>query len=143
VSKVLNLYLLVKQALTTLESMIEREWLSSTYETIEEITSASAGVGSFGSQGPVPFWVPPTTAAVALRIRLLDNAIAYSQEAKEEREKQEIEDEINQKNVHLYSQTLWRAMNSIFLRSCQFSLRSLCTTQQLFLRAIQFPCLIN
>ena len=99
-SEVLNLSLLVKQALTTLESMIEREWLSSTYETTEEITSAGAG-----SQGQVPCWVPPTTAAVALRIRLLDNAIAYSQEAKEEREKQEIEDEINQKNVHLSSQT--------------------------------------
>lgn len=89
------------QGLTTLESMIERDWLSSTYETIEEIASASAGVGSFGSPGPVPFWVPPTTAAVALRIRLLDNALAYSQEGKEEREKQEIEDEINQKNVRL------------------------------------------
>jgi hypothetical protein len=130
---VLNLYLLVKQALTTLESMIEREWLSSTYETIEEITSASTGAGSFGSQGPVLFWVPPTIAAIALRIRLLDNVIAYSQEAKEEHKKQEIEDEINQKNVYLYSQTLWRAMNSIFLRSCHFSLRSLCAIQHLLL----------
>lgn len=81
--------------------MIERDWLSSTYETTEEIANAAAGAGHFGSQGAVlPFWVPPTTAAVALRIRLLDNATAYSQEAKEEREKQEIEDEINQKNVH-------------------------------------------
>lgn len=99
---VTNLWiLLVEQALTTLESMIERDWLSSTYETTEEIANAAAGGGHFGSQGSLlPFWVPPTTAAVALRIRLLDNATAYSQEAKEEREKQEIEDEINQKNVH-------------------------------------------
>lgn len=86
--------------------MIERDWLSSTYETTEEIASAAAETGNFGSQGgAVPFWVPPTTAAVALRIRLLDNAIAYSQEAKEEREKQEIEDEINQKNVRSFSRT--------------------------------------
>ncbi|KAG0573424.1 hypothetical protein KC19_VG177600 [Ceratodon purpureus] len=91
----------VLQALTNLENIIEREWLSSTYETTEEITSTGTRAGSFGSQGPVPFWVPPTTAAVALRIRLLDNAIAYSQEAKEVREKQEIEDEINQKNTKM------------------------------------------
>lgn len=110
---------LVKQALTILESMIERDWLSSTYETTEEIASAAAEANGFGNQGLIPFWVPPTTAAVALRIRLLDNAIAYSQEAKEEREKQEIEDEINQKNVYSFillslsvieiSQCLWIA----------------------------------
>lgn len=91
----------VLQALTILESMIERDWLSSTYETTEEIASAAAEANGFGNQGLIPFWVPPTTAAVALRIRLLDNAIAYSQEAKEEREKQEIEDEINQKNTKM------------------------------------------
>lgn len=76
--------------------MIERDWLSSTYETTEEIlTSANRLEG----QASLPFWVPPTTAAVALRISLLDDALAYNEEAKQEREKQEIEDEINQKNV--------------------------------------------
>lgn len=106
----------MKQALTTLESMIERDWLSSTYETIEEIASAASGVGNFGSHGPVPFWVPPTTAAVALRIRLLDNALAYSQEGKEEREKQEIEDEINQKNVYPFPHTLASCVLSLSVR---------------------------
>lgn len=99
------------QALTALEDMIERDWLSSTYETTEEITSTTAGEDHQSSE---PVWIPPTTAAVALRIRLLDDALAYSEEAKVEREKQEIEDEINQKHV---SPSEWRMESLLFLRS--------------------------
>ncbi|CAK9859021.1 unnamed protein product, partial [Sphagnum jensenii] len=86
------------QVLMTLESVVERDWLASTYETMEEILEVTGSASCAEGQGAVPHWVPLTTAAVAFRISLFDDALAYDEEAKKDREKQEEEDEIKEKS---------------------------------------------
>jgi hypothetical protein len=89
------------QVLMTLESVVERDWLASTYETMEEILEVMGSASCAEGQGAVPHWVPLTTAAVAFRISLFDDALSYNEEAKKNREKQEEEDEIKEKSVSL------------------------------------------
>ncbi|KAI4341103.1 hypothetical protein MLD38_025869 [Melastoma candidum] len=72
------------QALTLLESAIQRDYLSLTFETTNELlripTSPSTSPGFLANFEDVPIlpWIPKTTAAVALRVLQLDSAITYS-----------------------------------------------------------------
>lgn len=80
---------------------MHRDWLSSSYETTEEmlknVVSDSPSYQSFENHEctRVLPWIPPTTAAVALRIAVLDAAIAYTHEEKLIREKQKEEEAKN------------------------------------------------
>ncbi|KAJ0985990.1 hypothetical protein J5N97_004346 [Dioscorea zingiberensis] len=70
------------QCLTLLESAIKRDFLSSNFETTEELLSSVPDGQSDCSavpSGPVPVlpWIPETTAAVALRLLELDASISY------------------------------------------------------------------
>ncbi|KAJ7521596.1 hypothetical protein O6H91_19G060800 [Diphasiastrum complanatum] len=72
-----------------LESAVEQEWLSSSYETAEEILkslSSANQTDNCGTRERALFlpWIPQTTAAVALRIMAFDAALAYNTEQKEQ-----------------------------------------------------------
>ncbi|KAL2650700.1 hypothetical protein R1flu_018828 [Riccia fluitans] len=81
------------QCFMELESRIHRDWLSSSYETTEELLSARAPSVNTASQ--VPSWVPQTTAAVALRVTAFDAALSYSSEERKRRQRQEEEERKN------------------------------------------------
>lgn len=71
------------QVLTFLENAIKRDWLSSIFETTNELMDASnskkcVAIGPFGLETVITLpWIPPTTAAVALRLMEFDAAISY------------------------------------------------------------------
>lgn len=71
------------QLVTLLESAIKRDCLSPNFETTNELLGSSTpGTGAENNAGisgsmPVLSWVPPTIAAVALRLMDLDASISY------------------------------------------------------------------
>ena len=77
------------QLMMELESAIHREWLSPLYETAEELLEITtngnnASIADSGTTLPsVLPWIPQTTAAVALRLLIMDAAIYYSHEQKQ------------------------------------------------------------
>ncbi|XP_040376666.1 homeobox-DDT domain protein RLT2-like [Oryza brachyantha] len=80
------------QMLTLLEGAIKRDYLSSDFETTNELlnintqdTASQNHVGLSGSGASLP-WLPATTAAIALRTLDLDSAVSYIQNQKMERD---------------------------------------------------------
>ena len=76
------------QMLTVLEGAIRRDYLSSDFETSNELLNSKTedmpSHNPFGLSGtPVLPWVPDTTAAVTLRMLDLDHAVSYVQNQKE------------------------------------------------------------
>ena len=76
--------------LTEFEAAIKRAYLSTNFETTEELLASSALSGRVvcdsanpGSVLQLP-WIPQTTAAVALRLLELDGSISYSPHQKVE-----------------------------------------------------------
>ncbi|KAA8526340.1 hypothetical protein F0562_008457 [Nyssa sinensis] len=70
------------QVLTLLEGFIKRDFLSSNFETTNELlgsctTNAAANNSPCPEMVSVLPWVPQTTSAVALRLMELDSSIAY------------------------------------------------------------------
>lgn len=65
------------QILTQLESAIRRDYLSSSFETSNELLE-SCNLSSNSEMVSVLPWIPETTAAIALRLKELDKALSYS-----------------------------------------------------------------
>ncbi|GLT80920.1 hypothetical protein SLA2020_523310 [Shorea laevis] len=75
------------QTLTHFEHAVKRDYLSSNFETTEELLSLNTLSGSsYGNPQSVPVlpWMPQTTAAVALRLLDLDASIMYVKQEKVE-----------------------------------------------------------
>jgi hypothetical protein len=77
--------------LTLLEGAIRRDYLSSDFETSNELlnikTEEMPSQNPFGLSGTsVLPWVPDTTAAVTLRMLDLDYAVSYIKNEKKERD---------------------------------------------------------
>ncbi|XP_024517144.1 homeobox-DDT domain protein RLT1 isoform X2 [Selaginella moellendorffii] len=72
------------EALTELESCVDENWISSSFETAEKALSTTA-LGSNSRRKNLP-WIPQTTAAVALRLSAFDAAIAFSTEQRQQLE---------------------------------------------------------
>lgn len=76
------------QLLTQFERVIKRDYLSSDYETTEELLTycgSSRGTAhDFTGFVPQLPWIPKTTAAVGLRLLELDASIIYTPEQKAE-----------------------------------------------------------
>ncbi|KAG0458077.1 hypothetical protein HPP92_023234 [Vanilla planifolia] len=77
------------QLLTLLEGAIKKDYLSSNFETTNELLNSDAVSASFSSvsvSGSVPVlpWIPDATAAVALRLLELDASISYVPQQKME-----------------------------------------------------------
>ncbi|XP_047308886.1 homeobox-DDT domain protein RLT1-like isoform X2 [Impatiens glandulifera] len=74
------------QALTELESAIQRDYLSKTYDKTEELMASYSLSGysnpNSGSSVQLP-WLPLTTAAIALRLLDLDGSICYTSDLTE------------------------------------------------------------
>ncbi|KAK4485260.1 hypothetical protein RD792_007892 [Penstemon davidsonii] len=68
--------------LTQFERAIKRDYLSSDFETAEELVSYCAS--SYPGSVPQLPWIPNTTAAVALRLLELDASISYTPNQKSE-----------------------------------------------------------
>ncbi|GAB2274768.1 hypothetical protein Dimus_009541 [Dionaea muscipula] len=73
----------ILQVLSLLEGAVKRDFLSSEFQTTDELLALSKTPGSgtsfsfdFGAATVLP-WVPQTTAAVALRLMELDSAVSY------------------------------------------------------------------
>lgn len=79
----LSFYFILFQILTLLESNIRRDYLSSDFETTNELLGLSnasgCAVDDSLAAGSVPVlpWIPQTTAAVAIRLIELDASISY------------------------------------------------------------------
>lgn len=80
------------QMLTLLEGAIRRDYLSSDFETSNELLNNSK-TEDMSSQNPSSLpgtsvlpWVPDTTAAITLRMLDLDYAVSYVQNQKKERD---------------------------------------------------------
>lgn len=78
--------------LTLLEGAIRRDYLSSDFETSNELLNNSK-TEDMSSQNPSSLpgtsvlpWVPDTTAAITLRMLDLDYAVSYVQNQKKERD---------------------------------------------------------
>lgn len=87
--------------ITQLEGAVNRDWLSSNFETTKEllgVISPDTGVdeSNFAS-GEVPLlpWIPHTTAAVALRLMVFDYSLAYSLDQKPENQRVNEFEDIN------------------------------------------------
>ncbi|WOL14533.1 hypothetical protein Cni_G23313 [Canna indica] len=82
------------QILTLLEAAIKREFLSTNFETTNELLSsgtigvASENVAACAGSVPVLPWVPDTSAAVTLRLLELDSSISYTLHQKLESHKE-------------------------------------------------------
>ncbi|XP_058202089.1 homeobox-DDT domain protein RLT1 isoform X2 [Rhododendron vialii] len=74
------------QILTEFEVVIKRGFLSTNFETTDELLASSAVSGRGANPGSVPQlpWIPQTTAAVALRLLELDGSISYNLDQKVE-----------------------------------------------------------
>lgn len=81
------------QVLTLLEGAIKRDFLSSNYETTDELLGSSNMTGCVNNDSTsletvsVLPWLPQTTSSVALRLMELDNSIYYLLSQKEDSEK--------------------------------------------------------
>ncbi|KAI4319771.1 hypothetical protein MLD38_033331 [Melastoma candidum] len=90
------------QALTLLESAIQRDYLSLTFETTNELLripthpSSSHDILANFEDVPILPWIPKTTAGVALRVLQLDSAIVYSLN-------QELDDVADNRSVEMSS----------------------------------------
>lgn len=73
--------------LTLLETSINRDYLSSNFETTNELLGCSMSVINDGLVPVLP-WIPHTTAAVALRLMDLDASIFYALDQKVESPKE-------------------------------------------------------
>ncbi|XVE51391.1 hypothetical protein DITRI_Ditri02bG0036300 [Diplodiscus trichospermus] len=73
----------ILKLLTHLESGIEREYLSSNFETMKELLGSSLASESDSNDSVLP-WIPQTTAAVALRLLEFDASITYVKQEKVE-----------------------------------------------------------
>ncbi|GLJ54616.1 hypothetical protein SUGI_1173340 [Cryptomeria japonica] len=80
------------QIITQLEGAVNRDWLSSTFETTKELLDFISGDTGLEennlhlSEVPVLPWIPHTTAAVALRLMALDHSLSYSLDQKAEKQ---------------------------------------------------------
>ncbi|KAH9321847.1 hypothetical protein KI387_016486, partial [Taxus chinensis] len=80
------------QIITQLEVAVNRDWLSSTFETTKELLDfISGGMGIEEnnlvlSEVSVLPWIPHTTAAVALRLMAFDHSLSYSLDQKTEKQ---------------------------------------------------------
>ncbi|KAG5561737.1 hypothetical protein RHGRI_004700 [Rhododendron griersonianum] len=74
------------QILTEFEVVIKRGFLSTNFETTDELLASSAVSGRGANPGSVPQlpWIPQTTAAVSLRLLELDGSISYNLDLKVE-----------------------------------------------------------
>lgn len=74
------------QIFTEFEVVIKRGFLSTNFETTDELLASSAVSGRGANPGSVPQlpWIPQTTAAVALRLLELDGSISYNLDQKVE-----------------------------------------------------------
>ncbi|XP_024520101.1 homeobox-DDT domain protein RLT1 isoform X3 [Selaginella moellendorffii] len=68
----------ILQAFMDLEGAIDEDWISSSYESIEQVGRL------IGIQRKNPPWIPQTSAAVALRLMVFDSSIAYTEEQKQQ-----------------------------------------------------------
>ncbi|KAJ0233722.1 Homeobox-DDT domain protein RLT1 [Hirschfeldia incana] len=71
------------QVLTSLESAIKKEYLSSNFVSAKELLGGADDAHDSGSVGVLP-WIPMTVSAVALRLLDLDSSIIYVKPEKPE-----------------------------------------------------------
>ncbi|KAM7271111.1 hypothetical protein ACFE04_030325 [Oxalis oulophora] len=85
------------QMLTMLESALQKDFLSSKFETTEELLGLSGNDGYASSPDIVPVlpWVPKTSSALALRLMEFDKSISYTLDLKAEFEKNSRADDVS------------------------------------------------
>lgn len=100
------------QITTQLEGAVNRDWLSSNFETTKEllgVISPETGVNESNFvSGEVPLlpWIPHTTAAVALRLMVFDYSLAYSLDQKPENQTVNEYEDINNMQSNVASRTV-------------------------------------